>query len=80
MGQSQRNSGATPLSAYLAAMGVLALFVAVVVWLATSPMDGRGTISQTQLQDSYNQNHQTQIHGFRHLREGEASDQGDAPR
>jgi hypothetical protein len=53
---------------------VAALVVAIgglVVWrLATDPLNGRGTVSQSQLRDARTQR-PTDLHGFRHLRQAE---------
>lgn len=57
---------------YLAALIFLGVIVAGAAFLATQPLTGKGTISQSQL--ATGQERPQEIHGFRELRPGEAPD------
>jgi hypothetical protein len=66
-----RSSGPGVLSVVVAAVLVLGL-AAGVVWMFSQPLDGRGTVSASQL--AAQDKHPATIHGIRKLQPGEASD------
>jgi hypothetical protein len=70
-GRGGRGGGAGPAGLIVALLAVLGL-AAVAAWVFSQPLDGKGTISASQL--AAQEKRPATIHGIRKLRPGEGAD------